>query len=349
MTGGERDIAACLDSRSLRLILLPTEACNFRCVYCYEDFAQGRMRPRVVQGVKRLLSARAPDLDHLTLSWFGGEPLLARDIMEEILKHAAGLAAVHPRLTVTSDVTTNGYLLDLPLFERLLDLGVSHCQVSFDGPRDWHDRKRLRADGAGTFDQVWGNLQKIATVRREFSMIVRVHVDQENHTALPEFLRDYERGFGGDGRFRLYIRPLSRFGGPNDAALPVFDQDEGKRIAENLSRGARERGLPEIDLEAAGGICYASAGNSFVVRADGRLNKCTLALNHPANQVGRIEEDGRLQIDAPAALRWMRGLQSRVPQELECPMLGLADVSPPAIAVPAARAGIEAAAAPSGA
>jgi uncharacterized protein len=349
MSSAPPDIAGCLDNRSLRLILLPTEACNFRCVYCYEDFALGRMRPRVVQGVKRLLSARAPDLDYLTLSWFGGEPLLARDVMEEILQHAAGLVADHPKLTLTSDVTTNGYLLNLPLFERLLDLGVSHYQVSFDGPRAWHDRKRLRADGAGTFDQVWGNLQGIASGRRQFSMIVRVHVDQENHAALPEFLGNYERGFGADGRFRLYVRPLSRFGGPNDAALPVFDESEGKRIAEGLSRAARERGLQEMDLEAMGSVCYAAAGNSFVVRADGRLNKCTLALNHPANQVGRIEEDGSLTIDSPAALRWMRGLQSREPQELECPMLGLADVALPAIAASGARGGLEAVAAPAGA
>ncbi len=339
MSSAPPDIAVCLDNRGLRLILLPTEACNFRCVYCYENFAVGRMQPRVVRGVKRLLSARAPDLDYLTLSWFGGEPLLARDIVEEILEHAAGLVRAHPRLTLTSDVTTNGYLLGLPLFERLLNLGVSHYQVSFDGPREWHDRKRLRADGAGTFDQVWGNLHAIAAVRREFSMIVRVHVDQENHAAVPEFLCDYEREFGADGRFKLYIRPLSRFGGPNDAGLPVFDEAEGKRVAEHLSRGARDRGLPEMDLEAVGSVCYASAGNSFVVRADGRLNKCTLALNHPANQVGRIEEDGRLLIDTPTALRWMRGLQSREPQELECPMIGLADVALPTIAASAAPAG----------
>ena len=33
----------------LHLILLPTEACNFRCTYCYEDFRLGRMEPVVEQ------------------------------------------------------------------------------------------------------------------------------------------------------------------------------------------------------------------------------------------------------------------------------------------------------------
>src|SRR5688572_26691637 len=30
-------------ARSLQLILMPTEECNFRCVYCYESFARGTM------------------------------------------------------------------------------------------------------------------------------------------------------------------------------------------------------------------------------------------------------------------------------------------------------------------
>ena len=66
-----------LSSTSLHLVVLPTEACNFRCFYCYEDFKLARMREDVVRGLERLLEARAPSLEHLSISWFGGEPLLA--------------------------------------------------------------------------------------------------------------------------------------------------------------------------------------------------------------------------------------------------------------------------------
>jgi molybdenum cofactor biosynthesis enzyme MoaA len=36
-------IASTLSNRIQQLILLPTERCNFRCTYCYEDFVLGRM------------------------------------------------------------------------------------------------------------------------------------------------------------------------------------------------------------------------------------------------------------------------------------------------------------------
>ena len=72
----DEQLAASVRADRLQLILLPTEQCNFRCTYCYEDFAIGRMTPEVVSGVKNLIDRRADGLSHLQLSWFGGEPTL---------------------------------------------------------------------------------------------------------------------------------------------------------------------------------------------------------------------------------------------------------------------------------
>ena len=91
MATPEQEIYACVSNKVLHLILMPTEACNFRCTYCYEDFRYKRMDQEVIHGVKRYLSRRVAELDALTLSWFGGEPLLARDIVEDILLHAQAL------------------------------------------------------------------------------------------------------------------------------------------------------------------------------------------------------------------------------------------------------------------
>ncbi len=60
---------------ALELILLASEDCNFRCTYCYEDFARGTMLPEVREGVKNLVRKRIRKLNRLQVSWFGGEPL----------------------------------------------------------------------------------------------------------------------------------------------------------------------------------------------------------------------------------------------------------------------------------
>jgi uncharacterized protein len=320
-----------LSNNILGLILLPTEACNFRCVYCYEEFKYKRMEPWVVQGVKALMSRRAPGLTSLSVSWFGGEPLLARDVIEDVMAHAQSLVKANPAILLASDATTNGYLLTPALLERLVELGVRSYQISFDGPRDWHDKKRVLAGGKGTYDRIWGNLVAARDTNTKFNVMVRLHADHENVEAIPTFIDEYKESFGNDPRFELFIRGLSRLGGPNDPNLRVFDRDEGPDIIESMRGLARSRGLRMMVPGEDDAICYAAKGNSFVVRANGRLNKCTVALEHPNNQVGNIHEDGTVELLPQKMMMWMRGLKSEDPGELGCPMHGYADPIPLAV------------------
>ncbi|HET7904263.1 MAG TPA: radical SAM protein, partial [Candidatus Eisenbacteria bacterium] len=275
-----------LSPARLHLILMPTEACNFRCVYCYESFRLRRMEPGVVRGVKQLLSRRAPGLEWLQIGWFGGEPLLARDVMEDVLDHVGELRRRNPAMFFASDATTNAWNLTPAVLERLTERGLTRYQVAFDGPRAWHDRKRIRPGGLPTFDRVWGNLAACRGSAAAFRIMVRLHVSAENLGSVGLFLDEYQNEFGSDSRFELYIRGLSRLGGPNDAALPVLDGAEGRRIIEGLRREAAGRGIRLADLGPGAAVCYAARANSFLIRADGRVNKCTVALEHPNNQVG---------------------------------------------------------------
>lgn len=329
MTISASRLGEVLSNASLHLVVMPTEACNFRCFYCYEDFLLGRMGPSVVRGLERLLEARAPSLEHLSISWFGGEPLLEKDLVLSLLEHVSRLRERHPGLAFESDITTNAWHLDRPLFERMVSLGVAIWQISFDGPKEIHDLRRRRADGRGTFDRIWANVRALREVPGEFEVRLRVHVDRENRHAIPRFLDQCREAFGGDPRFRMFLRPLSRLGGPNDASIAILAEEESEALACAKSQ-AEERGLGLLKTELEGAICHAAWGNSFVVRADGRISKCTVALAHPKNDVGRLHEDGRLEIDAPRARPWLRGLVSGKEAELLCPMIGLADTERPA-------------------
>jgi uncharacterized protein len=332
----------CLSPRSLGLILLPTEQCNFRCTYCYEDFALPRMRSGVVAGVKALLSARAPTLDELHLSWFGGEPLLALDIVEDVQRHAQELARMHAGMRLGANMTTNAWRLSPAVFARLLSLGVDDYQISFDGPPEHHDKKRVRADGRSTFERIWRNVLAMRERAEPFKIRLRLHVDRENLEAMFPFVDRCLETFGHDPRFVLYLKPLSLYGGPNDVNLSILSSPEDwSRFAELERRAARASATavpapllpgptgtaPARPAPGHGEICYAARGNHFVVRSDGRLCKCTIVLDHPKNQVGRLREDGTVEISAAAMQPWMRGLWSGREGELLCPMLGLVESS----------------------
>lgn len=310
----------------LHLVLMPTERCNFRCTYCYEDFSNGRMDRSTRQGIRRLLERRAAGLRSLTIEWFGGEPLLELDIIEEIQTHVQGLAARYGRLRASAGATTNGYLLTPAVLRRLVSVGVGSYQISIDGSRREHDGKRMLANGRGSFDRIWENLLAARDSDLEFLFRLRVHVDRENRRALPGFLERLGSEVGGDDRFVLIVRSVDRWGGPNDAALPILEGEE-LAVVDELQRIARGFGLKLSETKEPE-ACYAAAANSFVIRSTGEIAKCTVALRHANNRVGRLRVDGTATIDNVKINGWVRGLFSGDPEELACPKWGFAEDSP---------------------
>jgi len=111
---------------------------------------------------------------------------------------------------------------------------------------------------------------------------------------------------------------LARLGGANDSALQVLEPTESAVVISRLRDLARSQGLQLCQGEDP--VCYAARPSSFVIRANGRLNKCTVALEHPKNQVGQLREDGTMAIDAVSVQGWIRGFKSGVATELKCPM-----------------------------
>lgn len=312
-----------LSPSSLHLIVMPTEQCNLRCTYCYEDFALEKMSPETVAGIKRLLDSRAPELSELVLDWFGGEPLLAADIVEEVQQHALRLAEAHPALHARGSMTTNAVKLDLPMFERMVAAGVVDYQISLDGPKEHHDTKRVHAGGQPTFDRIWRNLVAASRTDLDFRIMLRIHVDGDNEASLPRLLDSCRETFGGDPRFRVWFRPLSKLGGNNDETLNVLEEQEDDARVKELRQLSVDAGLSEAPCEKEDAdpmVCYASRANSFVIRSDGYLGKCTVALSNPRNRVGRLRPDGTVDIETERMLPWMRGLFSGEKSELMCPL-----------------------------
>lgn len=323
-------IADALDPDAFELILLPTEKCNFRCVYCYEDFSIGKMRPGVVRGIKELISRRAPALRRLHVSWFGGEPLLARDVCTDISAHAQLLCQKHG-VAYASSMTTNGYHLDIETLSRLNEAGVRHFQISLDGDEDWHDQTRILANGKGSFARVIANLEAALYTNYDFHMTLRVHVHPRNIESVSRLVERLRSRHLKDPRFSLFFHKIENLGG-EAAKYLTLSRTEYEAALRDLQNGAGNdnsyhQGRSELDLE--GYICYASKPNSLLVRADGRLGKCTVILNDPRNVIGAIDENGRLEISDSRFQAWLEGFRDLDPALLGCPVRGLSNQAGP--------------------
>lgn len=303
----------------LELIIHPTEACNFRCRYCYENFNIDKMKPNTVNALKLFLNQRVPELNNILIQWFGGEPLVGYNIVTDVMKHISSIKEKQNNgLNITSYMTTNAYLLNKERLTELVGLGVSNYQISFDGDREEHNKLRVTAAGKGTFDTIWDNLSQARSTDLNFIMTLRVHANKENEASIGNLLRKVRKEFGGDERFVLFIRGLSRLGGKNDQTLPII---EDNRPIKRLRELARDMGIRTQEVDDTY-ICYAAKPNSFVIRADGSVSKCTVALYSDFNIVGALNIDGTLSLDSKKITPWVRGLFNGSKEDLACPLKG---------------------------
>ncbi|MGN6819476.1 MAG: radical SAM protein [Sphingomonas sp.] len=306
-----------LASNYLQLILLPTEQCNFRCTYCYETFEHRKMAPGVVSGVKALLDRRIADLDRLDIEWFGGEPLTAFEIVQDIAAHAQALVRDHG-IQMRAGMTTNAYLLTPDVFATCVGLGILHYQISLDGIPATHNRTRRMASGAGTFDRIWANLLAARDSDLTFAIKLRLHFAEETIDDLVALGRLLRETFGDDPRFSYMYRPIAPYGGPGNATvkpIPWARRDEIEALLWERS------GLPN-DNVASGehSLCYAGRANSLVVRSTGTLAKCTVAFSDEHNAIGRLLPDGGLQVDQEKFQRWLAPVMEENWRDAGCPL-----------------------------
>lgn len=317
--------AGIVSSRHLQLIILPTEKCNFRCTYCYEDFSVGRMKRDTIIGVKALLEKRCTDLDYLLISWFGGEPLTAKDIVLDISEYATSIARKYPKLRYEGDMTTNGYFLDQNTISALTDVGVRHYQISLDGPREVHNRSRIRADSSGTFDQIWTNLLAIRDSSFPVSVLLRIHFTVDTFNLLDPLIENIRKEFIHDPRFSIFFKAIAHLGSPNDASINIL-RGANKEAAINLLKAklyGEGVASPQNSSVPDDYVCYASRPNSLVIRSNGDLGKCTVALNDARNKIGSLQADGTLKLIPGRLAPWLRGIETLDPATLGCPLVNL--------------------------
>jgi MoaA/NifB/PqqE/SkfB family radical SAM enzyme len=119
-----------IDSMELsNLAFILTDRCNFDCAYCYESKGPWRLDPRtLVRAIELFRPYFARDC---TISFYGGEPLLAFDLIQKAVAHIRALPA-REGSTIRFSLTTNGSLLS----DDILGFLSRHrflISLSFDG------------------------------------------------------------------------------------------------------------------------------------------------------------------------------------------------------------------------
>jgi uncharacterized protein len=279
---------------------------------------QPAMVDRIFAGIERIdaahhLPENLPFPRQLTL--FGGEPLLreSRPVIEYILQKTS----IWKSVFVTA--VTNGTELDA--YEGLLGpRGINALQITLDGPPREHDRRRIYADGSGSFERIAKNLERALEAGTKIR--VRMNVDRSNLALLPELVAEFDkRGWNGHPGFFAYVAPIHASNDQTDAkstfnswqlnqALDELKQSQpGIALVGSyddrllgIARGIFARGDdPTPNFKAS--FCGAH-GSMYVIDAFADIYACWERTGDPKVRIGSIAESGELRMNRPIVSTW---------------------------------------------
>ncbi|MBI2567900.1 MAG: radical SAM protein [Candidatus Schekmanbacteria bacterium] len=312
-------------------VFMPTYDCNLRCTYCFQaplragGERSGLLRVMSPELVDRIFAAMPRiEADHgapageqvvRNIGLFGGEPFLPRSLatVERICENAvsqgkANLWAV-----------TNG--TELHRFSHLLGGdGVNWLQITLDGPPAEHDRRRVHADGQGSFEQITRNVSM--ALERGVCVDLRVNVDRSNIAHLPAFAREI---VARQWHLRQNLRVYAARAVDNDQKQQAPEIYTSRQLDQALAELRRqhpeiafiERPLDGLEKRAQGifakrddplpgfrpSFCGAHNG-MYVFDALGDVYACWERNGDPRLRIGRIAESEGLVLDETNHAKW---------------------------------------------
>ena len=275
--------AACASPKGIALTICPTMGCNFDCPYCFEDHFAGKMNAEVQDDVialaGRLLDASGAK--DLSVTWFGGEPLLALDVIESLSERFLALAEERGG-EYRANIITNGYLLTQRAVDTLDRYKVSSAQITIDGLGATHDATRHLAGGGPTFDKIVENLRGC---KLPFKVSIRHNVHEDNKSEMDElkaFIEKLAEESGND--LSYYPAPVS--------GSEVADE-RGQQVGILCGSSASEVSLrQEAQRFTSGRGHYCGAHSFWCVGIDerGNLQKCWEAVDKPHISFGTAHD-----------------------------------------------------------
>ncbi len=308
------------------MTIMPTMDCNFACPYCYEEPEKGNMSLEIQKGLVKWASERLVAARAMKVGWFGGEPLMALNVMRNLtrrFKENCEKKEVHYH----ANMTTNAYYLTRKVIKELNDLSINLVQVTIDGPPDTHNKLRaLRGSKRGTFNKILNNLVLLCETTTDIHLILRVNFDAVSIERIPELFSLIPESV--KLKTEIYFRqvfPPPKWWDANQASKESSVERNSEYVESvHLYKMAQDNGFRVLinNFSPRTGYCEADYLNHMVIDPKGNIHKCTVAFDEE-HRVGYITPEGKAIMDVPLMAKWMLRETVDRPNCKECEILPL--------------------------
>jgi uncharacterized protein len=305
--GATEDVENLVCSRTGKIQLALAESCNLRCRYCYvhrdDKWRSGRERimPWEVarKGVDFLLR-RAGHIDDLSITFFGGEPLLNKDVFHKVVSYTEQRKRELRKGKPTFySLTTNGILMSRDVIRQIKRYNFG-LMLSMDGPPEVHDAVRVFINNKGSWAATARGARELMKYRRQVSVRCTLTKRCLEKARIVRFLEDF-----GFYRIRMSVALGQAYlKGPYDIGpdeLEALEADD-KKIEEGYIEAIRtgdwdnhrfaryEQALMDVfEPQRQSFRCGVGRGTT-IVDVKGDLYPCHRYLGMEKYQLGDVDE-----------------------------------------------------------
>lgn len=259
-------------STRINITLMMTMRCNFRCIYCFENWIPDENKHialdenEIVEWILWLV--KKYHIKQVDLCFHGGEPLLET---RKILHIATKLKDFFEKNSIfyLFTVVTNGYLLNYKTVKHLCDAGIKIAQVTIDGIETIHNQRRPLANGQGTFKTIVDNIMRNDCIKIYIS-IVYDNKNAENVYQLIDYLKQQKM----QDKINLIVLSATK---PtiNNNNIDEFQlsQIEDANLRVKLLEYITVAGF-RVPFDVSYQLCTMKQKNSFVLTPDKMIYKC---------------------------------------------------------------------------
>jgi radical SAM protein with 4Fe4S-binding SPASM domain len=281
-----RQRSAFASSDAINITIYPTQECNARCFYCFEN---GEKRtPMTLETAKKVVEYITKNItvnDEVVFRWFGGEPLVGAHIIDYITENVDTF--FDGKLKFNSIVTTNGFNISDDLIEKATKKWhTKKFHLTIDGYDKEHNKRKNYYDKSiNAYQKLLSDMRKL--IDAGIFVVCRFNLDKKNISQLDDILHDLEQ-FKHSDLFYIHTTTLRR---PPNAPLEDYilaqDYDWAYDIIwRKMYRYGFYDGIKHILPLRLRGNCLACVMNEVLINSDGNLFKCLQHTTDASHKVG---------------------------------------------------------------
>lgn len=150
------------------IYIIMTNSCNLACDYCFtkENLSKGHMTFKVANNlINRMKEYLVDYTDDLTVTFYGGEPLLNLDLIQYVMD------SLNEYTNIKFQIVTNGTLVTPESAEKLAKYNIQ-VGVSLDGYAELHDAHRKYVNGNGTYSDAQQGIHLLRNAGNEITLSI---------------------------------------------------------------------------------------------------------------------------------------------------------------------------------